>query len=137
MGDSLAVSKGSYYLKAEMTPKIQDALETLVRAIQEETLNSFTALLQGGQVGKGRSITRLPRGPKARPRGGKRTAEELEGLKKSIVSFVRKNPGLRTEQIAKGLNTTTKELQLPMLALREEKVLKLKGNRRAATYTAA
>jgi hypothetical protein len=121
------------YLLNPMTPKIQEALNSLIQAIQEETVAQFSSLLAGGQVGNGRSISRAP---KARPKGGKRTAEELEAIKKEIVRFVRKNPGLRAEQIAKGLNTTTKELQLPMLALRQDKALKLKGNRRAASYTA-
>jgi hypothetical protein len=123
-----------------MTPKIQEALNQLVQAIQQETLAKFSSLLTGedGPIpipyrrGRGALAT-----PKARRKGGKRTAEEIEGLKKQILSYVRKNPGQRSEQIAKGLNTTTKELQLPMLALREAKALKLKGNRRAASYTAA
>lgn len=91
-----------------MTPKIQEALDSLVRAIQEDTIARFNSLLQGGG-GEGGVPTPLRSrrslvAPKARPKGGKRTPEELEQLKKTIVSYIRKNPGLRTEQIAKGLN---------------------------------
>jgi hypothetical protein len=114
-----------------MTPKIQEALDQLIQAIQEETVAQFSSLLSGGQVGNGRSISRAP---KARPKGGKRTAEDLEAIKKTIVSAIRKSPGVRSEELAKQLGTTTKELQLPMLQLRESKAIRMKGQKRAAQY---
>lgn len=115
-----------------MTPKVQEALDQLIQAIQEETVSQFTSLLKGGQVGNGRSITRAP---KARPKGGKRTAEDLEQLKRTIVAAIRKSPGIRSEQLAKELGTTTKELQLPMLQLRDGGIIKMRGQKRAAQYT--
>jgi predicted HTH transcriptional regulator len=115
-----------------MTPKIQEALDQLIQAIQEETVASFTSLLKGGQVGNGRSISRAP---KARPKGGKRTAEDLEQLKNTIVAAIKKTPGVRSEELAKSLGTSTKELQLPMLQLRQDGVIRMKGQKRAAQYT--
>ena len=122
-----------------MTPKIQEALDQLVQAIQQETLAKFSSLLTGedGPIpipyrrGRGALAT-----PKARPKGGKRTAEDLEAIKKTIVSAIRKSPGIRSEQLAKELGTSTKELQLPMIQLRDAKLIRMKGARRAARYFA-
>jgi hypothetical protein len=118
-----------------MTPRIQEALDQLVQAIQQETVARFSSMLQGGG-GEGGVPTplRSKRGPRAK--GGKRTPQELEGLKKTIVAAIRKSPGLRSEQLAKELGTTTKELQLPMIQLRESKAIRMKGQKRAAQYFA-
>lgn len=119
------------YLLNPMTPKIQEALDQLVQAIQQETVAQFSSLLSGGQVGNGRSVARVS---KARPKGGKRTSEEIAAFKDTIVAAIRKSPGVRSEQLAKSLGTTTKELQLPMLQLRDEKLIRMKGQKRAAQY---
>ena len=68
-------------------------------------------------------------------RGGKRTSDELEQLSTQFLDFVKKNPGLRIEQINKGLGTTTKDLALPIRKLVSEGTVKVKGAKRATTYT--
>jgi hypothetical protein len=118
-----------------MTPKIQAALDQLMQAIQEETVASFSAMLAGGATSAGTPARRSTRGAK-RSSGGKRTSEELATFKTTLVSFIKRNPGLRTEQIAKELGASTKELQLPMLQLRDEKSIRMKGQKRAAQYFA-
>jgi hypothetical protein len=71
-----------------------------------------------------------------RKKGAKRTPEELEQLIKKLHGYVSKNPGQRIEQIAQGLDISTKELNLPAKKLISEKKLSTKGQKRATTYFA-
>jgi hypothetical protein len=72
----------------------------------------------------------------SRKKGAKRTPEELEQLIKKLHSYVAKNPGQRIEQIASGLDISTKELNLPAKKLIGDKKLSTKGQKRATTYFA-
>jgi hypothetical protein len=118
-----------------MTPKIQAALDQLIQAIHEETVASFSAMLAAGGTGTQATPRRSAR-PSRKSSGGKRTSEELATFKTTLLVFIKKNPGLRTEQIAKEIGASTKELQLPMLQLRNEKSIRMKGQKRAAQYFA-
>ncbi len=80
----------------------------------------------GSSFGVGR-----PRG-----KGAKRSSDELDKLSEQFIEFVRQNPGLRIEQINKQLNTTTKDLALPIRKLIGEGALKAKGQKRSTTYFA-
>ena len=72
----------------------------------------------------------------SRKKGAKRTPEELEQLIKKLHTYIGKNPGQRIEQIAQGLDISTKELNLPAKKLISEKKLSTKGQKRATTYFA-
>ena len=72
----------------------------------------------------------------SRKKGAKRTPEELEQLIKKLHGYVAKNPGQRIEQIASGLDISTKELNLPAKKLISDKKLSTKGQKRATTYFA-
>ena len=111
----------------------------------EEAMASFSALAQGGGVvGNGVTVARAKPGPK--PKSGapvkaakrakwqKRSAEELAALTKEIIATLKKRPGLRSEQLAATLNTTTKDLALPLSGLVEAGSLKTKGQRRGMQY---
>ena len=87
--------------------------------------SSSSSSSSGGSVGR-------PRG-----RGAKRTAEEIEEMAERFVEFVQANPGLRIEQINKQLGTTTKDLALPIRKLISDGAVKVKGSKRATTYTAS
>lgn len=122
-----------------MTPRIQAALDELVAAIQESTLSSFQAMLSGGAV----TETPARRAPvaragkpaaKSRPKGAKRTPEEIEAQTKTLLATIKKNPGLRIEEISKMIGISTKELALPVIKLFESKSITSKGNRRATRY---
>lgn len=123
------------------TTSVQAALDTLIEAIRSELREEFLSALGGsGSAPKrgGRGVKRAaaPAAPraKARAKGAKRTPEELEALTKNVLAHIKKNPGLRVEQIAEALGTTTKELALPIIKL--GKALKTQGQRRGTKYTA-
>lgn len=87
-----------------------------------------------GKAGKSAGIAGLGRA--RRGRGSKRTADELDVLAEQFHAFVTKHPGMRIEQINKQLNTTTKDLALPIRKLITEGALKTKGEKRSTTYFA-
>ena len=135
---------------ANINDTIRAALDAFVEdisnLIQQAALDSVEQALAGASVIPGRrggrgaagraavsSFSGLGRGQK---KGAKRTAEELEQLIKKLHSYIAKNPGQRIEQIAQGLDITTKELNLPAKKLISEKKLSTKGQKRATTYFA-
>lgn len=122
-----------------ITPRIQAALDELVAAIQESTISSFQAMLSGGTAPSApasrASSARAGRpAAKSRPKGAKRTPEEIEAQTKTLLSTIKKNPGLRIEEISKMIGISTKELALPVIKLFESKSITSKGNRRATRY---
>jgi predicted HTH transcriptional regulator len=81
--------------------------------------------------GRGRSMAAAGRG-----RGAKRSSDELDRMAEDFHQFVAKHPGMRIEQINKQLNTTTKDLALPIRKLIADGALKTKGTKRSTTYFA-
>lgn len=72
----------------------------------------------------------------AQDRGGrrKRDSAELQALCDELEQFVAENPGQRMEQIGRGLNRPTKELQLPTKKLLGERRIRREGQKRSTTY---
>lgn len=75
--------------------------------------------------------TKTRRGP-----GSKRTPEQLEATKMVLVDYLRKNPGVGIEQMGKDVGMSTAEMRLPMKQLVATKKVKMKGEKRAAKYSA-
>jgi len=71
------------------------------------------------------------------PKGAKRDAKALEQLKARLVRYLGKQPGSSVEEIARGLQCSTKALVLPInKALATGEITK-KGARRGTRYSAA
>jgi hypothetical protein len=121
-------------------------LAELIRAAAMETVAS--ALGEGnvgGGRGRGRGRGRAAavvavrggrRGARAssREKGAKRPPQEIEKLTSKLGDYVKSNPGQRIEQIAKGMGTSTKELNLPVKKLIATKAIKTRGQKRATQY---
>ena len=71
-----------------------------------------------------------------REKGQKRDPGEIERLTGRLLDYVRGNAGQRIEQIAAGMGTVTKELNLPVKKLIAQTSLKTKGQKRATQYFA-
>jgi hypothetical protein len=111
---------------ADFVSQITELARAAARDMIDEALGKGTKSSLGS-FGRGRG-----RGS----RGGKRTSEELDQMADRFHSFVAKHPGLRIEQINKQLNTTTKDLALPIRKLIADGALKTKGTKRSTTYFA-
>ena len=147
------------YAPSPMSDKLQALFDEFVSRARtlliEEAMASFSALAQGGGgqpdpllKAKSEPVVRFRMKPGPKPKSAapaqkpakrakwqKRSPEELEALTKEIISTLKKRPGLRSEQLAATLNTTTKELALPLSGLVEAGTLKTKGQRRGMQYT--
>ena len=135
---------------ANISDTIRAALDAFVNdlssLIQEAALESVEQALadastipgRGGRGGRGAraAVPSFVSLSQSRKKGAKRTPEELEQLIKKLHGYIAKNPGQRIEQIAQGLDISTKELNLPAKKLVSEKKLSTKGQKRATTYFA-
>ncbi len=104
----------------------QAALEAVAAALGGEGVAAASA--RGRVPGFGRALAR------GRGKGAKRTAEELEGTRESVLDYVRRNPGQGVEQIAKALNVPSRDLVLPIRKLVAAGQLSTKGQKRATKY---
>src|SRR5450432_969059 len=118
-------------------------VEDISNLIQQAALESVEQALVGasaipGRRGRGARSVAAPfiASVRGRKKGSKRTAEELEQLIKKLHAYISKNQGQRIEQIAIGLDISTKELNLPAKKLISDKKLSTKGQKRATTYFA-
>ena len=93
-------------------------------------------------LGRPRGSPRRRRCRDGRSRRGARPGREAHrrtssrSCRSGSSTFVKKNPGLRIEQINKQLGTTTKDLALPIRKLIAEGAIKAKGQKRSTTYFA-
>jgi hypothetical protein len=116
----------------ELSALIRDsAMET----VREALGGGAAAPRRGGRGGRGSASTAPVRGAR-REKGQKRDPSEIERLTGRLLDYVKSNPGQRIEQIAGGLGTVTKELNLPVKKLIAQKSLKTKGQKRATQYFA-
>lgn len=109
---------------ADFVSQITELARAAARDMIDEALGKGAKL--SGSVGRGRG----------RGRGAKRSSDELDKLADQFHAFVAKHPGLRIEQINKQLDTTTKDLALPIRKLIGEGALKTKGAKRSTQYFA-
>ena len=131
---------------ANINDTIRSALDAFVEdlsnLIQQAALESVELALASasaipGRRGRGaRQAAPVFASLGNRKKGAKRTAEELDQLIKRLHGYIAKNPGQRIEQIAQGLDISTKELNLPAKKLIGDKKLSTKGQKRATTYFA-
>jgi hypothetical protein len=68
------------------------------------------------------------------PKGAKRPPDEIVKLTAQLGEYIKANKGERIEQIAKGMNVSTRELNLPVKKLLATKAIKTKGQKRATQY---
>lgn len=117
---------------------VQSALDTLMDAIRAEVREEFLSVLGTSSAAStkpgGRREARAASKPKPRPKGAKRTPEELEALTAKTLAAIKKAPGKRVEELSEALGVGTKELALPILKLFEQKSIKTTGQRRGTKY---
>ena len=121
---------------AEMSDLIRrSAMETVQHALAggEAPRRGRRGAL-AGRRGAAPALAAAPRGARLRAKGAKRSPDELEELTNQLLAYVKGNPGQRIEQIAEGMGTSTKELNLPAKKLIGNKSLKTRGHKRATQY---
>ena len=128
--------------------RVEQFAAELAELIRESAMETVSVALAGARPSPGRGGRRGPaavvaavrstgRGRAAsREKGAKRPPDEIERLTGRLYDYIKGNPGQRIEQIADGMGTSTKELNLPAKKLIAGKQLKTKGQKRATQYFA-
>ncbi|HET7539286.1 MAG TPA: DNA-binding protein [Polyangiaceae bacterium] len=116
----------------ELSALIRDSAMETVR----EALGGGGAPRRGGRGARAAISSAPVRGGGRREKGQKRDPGEIERLTGRLLDYVKGNAGQRIEQIAAGMGTVTKELNLPVKKLIAQKALKTKGQKRATQYFA-
>jgi hypothetical protein len=118
-----------------------DEMSDLIRESAMETVQKALAggggdggSRRGRRAGAGGRRAAAPVSARSRAKGAKRSPDELEKLTTQLLTYVKGNPGQRIEQIAQGMGTSTKELNLPAKKLLAKKSLRTKGHKRATQY---
>ena len=126
--------------------RVEQFAAELADLIRESAMETVSAALTGARPSVGRGggrraaaaavvVRGAGRGRTAsREKGAKRPPDEIERLTGKLLDYVKGNPGQRIEQIADGMGTSTKELNLPAKKLIAGKQLKTKGQKRATQY---
>ncbi len=122
--------------------KIQAIIENFVAqlsaALAEASHEAIAGALGGSVVASssGRRGARAAAPNQNRVKGAKRSGAELDQLVGSLLTHIKRNPGLRIEQIGQALGLTTKDLALPAKKLIAEKKVSTKGQKRSTKYFA-
>ena len=111
----------------------RSAMETVQQALAggDAPRRGRRGAVAGGRRGAASVALKAPRG---RAKGAKRSPDELEKLTGQLLAYIKGNAGQRIEQIADGMGTSTKELNLPAKKLLSTKAIKTKGHKRATQY---
>ncbi len=127
-------------LQTEISKIVGQAAQQIAALFREHLTSSLAIGNVAGKSDGRRAKAGRPSGaePKAprRGKGAKRPQEEIAALAEKVGAFIRKNPGLRIEQINKELGTSTKDLALPLKKLIADKAISTRGKKRATTYSA-
>jgi hypothetical protein len=108
--------------------KCREFADDISAIVQQALLSAFTEPMA--------KPSGLPSRAGRRP-GEKRSPEDLAALTDTVYSTIKRNPGLRLEQLSDKLNgIATKELMLPILKLKGQNCLKVQGQRRGTRYWA-
>ncbi len=121
--------------QTEMNRVVADFVAQVTELAKRVAIDTLEGALGGRPSNRGGSSFST-RGAAGRRKGAKRTATDLDKLGDDFYSFVSKHPGMRIEQINKQLDTTTKDLALPIRKMIAEGSLKTKGEKRSTTYFA-
>jgi hypothetical protein len=123
---------------ADFNQQIRDAIEAFVEElsvlVRAAALQSVTEVFGSGGSGGRKARGSVLAGSLRRAKGEKRSPQALTQLVGRLHSEIKAKPGLRMEQIAKAIGSTTKDLALPAKKLLAEKKIKTKGERRATKY---
>lgn len=124
-----------------MTPRIQNLVQEFTRqleaAIREQLAADVHGLVDQALGNRGSAAVR-GNGKKASARAdGKRTPAQMERVTARLLEFIAKNPGQRSEQIAKATGMSTGDMVTPIKKLIAAKKIKAKGKARGTTYNVA
>jgi hypothetical protein len=139
-------------IESELQSLVSQFVNDLSALVRQQALEAVAETLRVGtpvahapkKAGKPAPVAKAPVKAAGRPAkaaaapkrkaGEKRKPEELAKLVEQLAEYIKGNPGKGVEDIAKGMNTSTKELTLPIKKLLNDKRIGSKGQKRATKY---
>jgi len=117
-------------------PRKQSALDSRIASL---SLAFGSALVQAVREHLSDEVKRLVgrNGATAAKGGRLRRGSVNEGVLSQLLAVIKRSPGLRSEQIYGKVSLSPKLAKAGLAKLREKKLVKLSGQKRAATYRAA
>lgn len=121
---------------SDIQQAINERIDAFVAEITELAKQAALETLAGGlSTGARRGGDKvLSSAPRARRKSGKRSPEEIAETADQLLTYIRENPGQRMEAIAKALDSTTKDLTLPIKKLLQQGHVQVEGQKRATSY---
>ena len=135
----MIASPGSGTLGAmELSRQINELVARFVEEVAELARELAHARLVGALGGEPAPSSRRPLPAPARrvevATGGRRSAEEIEGLRRRLLAHVTAHPGQRIEEIKVAIDATTSQLAVPLQKLIFADLVRSEGERRATRY---
>jgi hypothetical protein len=116
-----------------------DSVDSLVRAFVDDLVKLMRKELDAEVALKVRAILddmlRTAQGSRPGPARDRSAASRARDTAR-VLAAIKKQPGSRSEQLAKMTSMTTAELVAPLRALLADKVIKRAGAARGTSYTA-
>ncbi len=139
-------------INQQIEQKIQAFVTELSGLVRAAALDSVHAALGGKSGGDAPSVKRGPgrprkdpsqnakpaKAPKSKAKGtrGRRTPEQIEAIVASVLGYIKAHPGQRSEAIRAALKLPRPTMRDSLDRLGDAKKIKMKGVKRAASYTA-
>lgn len=127
-------------IENQIRDRVQTFVDELTELVRESALDSVAEALGkngsrtvGGRARKGAAAGAASNG-RARRKGEKRSASELQRLQDRLLAAIKANPGLRKEQLAAELRASSKDLMLVTNKLLDAGAIRKRGVKRATTY---
>jgi len=120
-------------LDAQIRDIIDRVSKEITRAVREDISTQIRGLVGGnGTAARGRGAQKSTA---AKPAGRRRRGIDEKSIE-AVFQYVSKNPGKRSEEIQKSAGVSPEVAKKALAKLREGGRVKMKGTKRAATYTA-
>ena len=118
---------------SDIQQAINERIDAFVADITELAKKAALETLAGGlAAGSRRGGDKMA--TRVRRKSGKRSPEEIAETADQLLTYIRENPGQRMEAIAKALDSTTKDLTLPIKKLLQQGHVRVEGQKRATSY---
>jgi hypothetical protein len=118
---------------SDIQQAINERIDAFVADITELAKQAALETLAGG-LASGSRRGGEKGAPRVRRKSGKRSPEEIAETADQLLTHIRENPGQRMEAIAKALDSTTKDLTLPIKKLLQQGHVRVEGQKRATSY---
>ena len=123
-------------INKDIEGRVSAFVSELTDLIRQAAVAEVAEVLGAGKATPARAVA--AKAPSAKRAGtrGRRTPEQIGATLETIIAYIKSNPNTRSEKIRKALKLPTAVMHDALTRLRDAKKLKMKGVKRAATYTA-